>query len=113
MARWAEYFEQLFMLDPPSGQLRTAGLQALDADPPIDETASSIDNVKEAVAKLRGGKAAGVCNISAELLKAGGEAMIRGLHAVLTAVWHSGTIPPDWKRELVVPIWNNTAQHTR
>ncbi|KAG0730593.1 Retrovirus-related Pol polyprotein from type-2 retrotransposable element R2DM [Chionoecetes opilio] len=31
--------------------------------------------------------------------------MIRGLHAVLTAVWQSGTIPPDWKRRLVVPIW--------
>ena len=53
------------------------------------------------MAKLRGGKAAGICNISAELLKA----MIRGLHAVLTAVWHSGTIPPDWKKGLVVLIW--------
>ena len=57
------------------------------------------------MAKLRGGKAAGTCKISAELLKAGDEAMIHGLHAVLTAVWHSGIIPPDWKRGLVVPIW--------
>ena len=31
--------------------------------------------------------------------------MIRGLHAVLTAVWHSGTIPPHWKKGWVVPIW--------
>ena len=31
--------------------------------------------------------------------------MIHGLHAVLTAVWHSGTIPPDWKRGLVIPLW--------
>ena len=31
--------------------------------------------------------------------------MVRGLHAVLVAVWHSGAIPPDWKRGLVVPIW--------
>ena len=23
----------------------------------------------------------------------------------MTAVWHSGTIPPDWKKGLVVPIW--------
>ena len=30
--------------------------------------------------------------------------MIHGLHAVLTAVWHSGTIPPE-KKGLVVPIW--------
>ena len=58
-------------MDPPSGQLRTAGLEKLDADPPIDETAPSFADVKEAVAKLRGGKAAGICNISAELLKAG------------------------------------------
>ena len=47
MARWAEYFEQLFTVDPPSGLLRTAGLQMLDADPPIDETAPSIGDVKE------------------------------------------------------------------
>ena len=39
------------------------------------------------------------------MLKAGGKAMIRGLHAVSTAVWHSGTIPPDWKKWLVAPIW--------
>ena len=78
----------------------------LDGDLPIHETAPSIDDIKEAVAKLRAEKAAGVCSISAELLKAGGEAMIRGLHAVLTAVWHSGTIPPDWKKRLVVSVWN-------
>ena len=69
MARCAEYFEQL--VDPPSGQLQTAGLQTLDAEPPINETAPSIDDGKEAVAMLRSGKAAGICNISAELLKAG------------------------------------------
>ena len=61
-------------------------MQTLDADPPIDETAPSICDIKEAVANLRGGKAAGICNIRAELLKAGGEAMTHGLHAVLTAV---------------------------
>ncbi|KAG0718569.1 Sphingomyelin phosphodiesterase 3 [Chionoecetes opilio] len=92
MASWAEYFGQLFTVDPPTEQLHTTGLQAVDADPPIDESAPSLDEVREAVAKLRGGKAAGVCNISAELLKAGGEAMIRGLHAVLTAVWQQSAV---------------------
>ena len=37
--------------------------------------------------------------------------MIHGLHAVLTAVWHSGTILLDWKRELVVPIWKGKGDH--
>merc|ERR1712035_263168 len=92
-ARWAEYFEQLYMVDPPSRQLLTTGLETLEVDPPMNETPPSLDEVREAVAKLRGGKAPGICTISAELLKAGGEAMIHGLHAVLTAVWQSGTIP--------------------
>ena len=50
----------------------------IDADPSINKAAPSIDEVKEAVAKLRGGKTAGICNMNTELLKAGGEAMICG-----------------------------------
>ena len=50
------------------------------------------------MAKLIGEKATGICNISAELLKAGGEVMICGLHAALIAAWNSDTIPPDWKK---------------
>ena len=77
-----------------------------DADPPIDETPPSIGGVSEGVAKFRGGKTASICNISAELFKAGDEVMVRGLHAVLIDEWHSGTIPPEWKKGLVIPIWN-------
>ena len=53
------------------GQIQTTGLQVMDADQPINEAAFSLGEVKEAVAKLRVRKAAGICNINAELLKAG------------------------------------------
>ena len=104
-ARYAEYFEQLYMAEPPSGQLSLADVQMAAADPPVDETPPSLAEVRKAVSKLKCGKAAGICNISGELLKAGGETMIHGLHAVLSAIWQSGTIPSDWKKGLVVPIW--------
>ncbi len=67
----------------------------LAADPPVDETPPSLAEVRESVNKMKCGKAAGICNVSTEMLKAGGEDMIRGLHAVLSAVWQPGTIPPD------------------
>lgn len=51
---------------------------------------------------MKGGKAACVCNISAEKLKVGGDAVTRRLHGVLTAVCHFDIIPSDWKRGLVV-----------
>ena len=104
-ARWAGYFEQLYVAQPPTYQLQLAELHTLVADPPINVSAPSLAEVREAVARLKSGKAPGVCGISAELLKGGGDAMIRGLHAVLTAVWQTGSVPPDWKRGLVVPIW--------
>ena len=86
MPCWAVYFQQMFKINPPTGWLQTTGLQVLNADPSINQAAPSIDKVKETVAKWWDGKAAGICNISAELLKAGSEAMIRVLHAILTAV---------------------------
>ena len=102
-ACWAEYFDQLFKINPPRGKLQTTGLQVMDADMPINEAARSIDEDKEAVAKLRDGKAAGICNISAELLKARGEAMIRELQAFLTAVCHSVIIIPLWNKRVSRP----------
>lgn len=65
------------------------------AAPPIDESPLLVDEVGEALARLKAGKAGGICNISVELLKAGGEAMIHGFHVVLTAFWQSYTISLD------------------
>lgn len=55
--------------------------------------------------QLSSGKAVGICCIAAELLKAVGEPMARGLQAVLAAIWQSGTIPPDLLRGVVIPLW--------
>lgn len=85
-ACWVQYFEQLYMMNALCSQLPAAGLQKVDADPPSE-------NVKEVVARFKGGKSPSVCNIGAELLKAGGPAMIC---AVLTAIWQSETNTPDW-----------------
>ena len=51
------------------------------------------------------GVSSGICGIHAELLKAGGNAALVSLHAVLCSVWSAGIIPTDWKRGLVVPLW--------
>lgn len=99
---WTKYFEEIYTFNPPSDELPAAGLQMADVDPTIDESPSSLDDIREVVSKLNGGNATVIYSISAELLKARGEG--NGLNVVLTAVWRSGTIPPDPEREMVVPI---------
>ena len=56
------------------------------------------------VNQLKLGKAPGICGIHAELLKAGGNAALHLLLAVLCSAWNTGIIPTDWKRGLVVPL---------
>lgn len=72
------------MAQLPSGKLPTAVLQKANADKPT-ETTPFLDEVKETVARLRAGKVLGVRNICTKSLKAGGQAMISGLNAVLAA----------------------------
>ena len=55
--------------------------------------------------RLKWVKAPGICGIHAELLKAGGNAALVSLHAVLCSAWNTGIIPTDWKRGCVVPLW--------
>lgn len=55
-----------------------AGVVMAATDPPADKTPPSLAEVEEAVRKLKGGKPAGTCNISAERLKARAEAMAQG-----------------------------------
>ena len=57
------------------------------------------------ISTLKSGEAVGICSVPAELLKAGGEPMVLGLHAVLAAIWQSGSVPPDLLRGVVTPLW--------
>ncbi|XP_076041794.1 uncharacterized protein LOC143025679 [Oratosquilla oratoria] len=93
------------MGDSSNRQLPFFGVQVAVPYIPIGKSPPSLTEVKEAASKFKGRKGAGICTISAELLKAGSEAMICCLHAVLSAIWQSGTIPSDWKKGLVIPIW--------
>lgn len=93
-AHSAEYFNQLYMVDTPHGQLPVAGLLVANADPPLDKTQPSLAEVREAVTKLRGGQAPGIFNICVELLKARSEAMNHELVACsldccMAAYYHS------------------------
>ena len=61
--------------------------------------------VHTAVRKLKNGKAPGLCDITAEMLKASGDLGILWLTNVIKQVWQTGVIPPDWKKEIILPIY--------
>ena len=100
-ARWAGYFERLHQAAPPAVKLDVKGVAIPVADPPINCVPPSFVETQAAVNRLKWGKAPGICGIHAELLKAGGNAALVLLHAVLCCAWNTGIIPTDWKRALL------------
>ncbi|XP_076030862.1 uncharacterized protein LOC143019046 [Oratosquilla oratoria] len=84
--------------DPYVRQLLLDSVRVAVADPPIEESLPCLGEVKEDVSMLKVGKTAG--NISTELLKAGCETMICGLHA------GSPVLLPLTEKSLVGPIWH-------
>ena len=110
-ARWDGYFEQLHQADPPAVELDVMGVTIPIADPPINCDPPSLVETQAVVKWLKWGQAPWMCGIHAELLKAGGNAAFVSLHAVLCSAWNTGIIPTDWKRGLVVPLWNGKSDH--
>ena len=50
------------------------------------------------------GKSAGVDNIPAELVQAGGEAMIDILTSICNRIWNTGEWPTTWSQSLVITL---------
>ena len=105
-ARWASYFGWLYQADPPTVELDVRGDPTIPiTDPPINCDPPSFVETQAVVNRLKWRKASGIYGIHAEYLKAGENAVLVSLCAVLCSAWKTGIIPTDWKRGLVVPLW--------
>jgi len=63
------------------------------------------DEVRVALAGMKGGKAAGPSGLTADVMKAGGDAVVLWLLALFRAVWREGTVPDGWRESLLVPVY--------
>ena len=104
-ARWAGYFERLYQADLPTVELDVRGVAIPIADPTINCGPPSFVETRAVVNRLKWGKAPGICGIHAELLTAGGNAVLVSLHVVLCSALNTGITLNDWKRGLVIPLW--------
>ena len=65
------------------------------------------EEVNAALRSTKNRKAAGVCGIPHELLKYGGEEMVRELTTLFNLIVEEKIVPEEWKRAIIVPIFKN------
>ena len=98
--RWTEYCSELC-------NHKAKGDPEVLKHPPVTNIDSHLilrEEVEAAVKSLKPGKSAGVDNIPAELLQAGGETMIDVLLNICNKIWQTGEWPTPWTQSLVITL---------
>ena len=62
------------------------------------------EELEAAVKSLKKVKSAGVDNIPAELIQAGGEAVTNILTAICNKIWQTGDWPTPWTQSMVITL---------
>jgi L-rhamnose mutarotase len=101
--RWTQYCSNLYK-DHGGGDEVVKELEEIT--PHNDEDPQDIlySEVEEAIRTLKRNKSPGSDGITAEMLQAGGEQLVRHIHKLCNKAWHKGTIPEDWGKSILVPI---------
>ncbi|CAH8458083.1 unnamed protein product [Dicrocoelium dendriticum] len=102
LERWAEHFERQFnrseLLDFSPTSDRPAPW-AVPLDPP---SRSEVERESEL---LKLNKASGPDDLRPALFKFGGPALVDDVHEFLVRLWEQETVPTDWSRSIIVPIF--------
>lgn len=103
MSRWQEYFEELLEVGRDRQERKELIEKEITAQGEQEEI--SRDEIKEAISRLKNGKAAGYDKIRPEQLKCLGETGITVLHQLLNMIWRQKKIPEDWRIAVILPIF--------
>ena len=102
--RWRDYFATLLQSnDQPQQGVPHGDAYGAETVEEADEEIT-LEEVRNSIAKLKSKKAPGVCGVTGEMLKAGGEVTVRWMHSIVTVAWKAGSVPEDWRKALVIPV---------
>jgi hypothetical protein len=65
----------------------------------------TMEEVQKMLHKMKNNKSPGVDTIPSELIKFGGESLIKQIYELIRKVWAQEQIPDEWKRSIICPIY--------
>ena len=100
LKRWTKYCSELY------NYRATGDPEVLNVPPAINNDNHPIlrEEVEAAIKTLKKEKSAGVDNIPAEMIQAGGEDMISVLPSICNRIWQTGEWPTQWTQSLVITL---------
>ena len=102
LERWEEYF---------SGQLNIKHREMVDKvaqeETGKEEQGKEISmlEIEEAIQKMKTGKAAGVDEVTTEMIRAAGPIGLQWLYRLFRIIWKKKEVPEEWGKGLIIPIF--------
>ena len=99
--RWSEYCKELYQ-HPIKVDETLIGTEKSDPNP--EPTQVLEEEVKEAMNSIKKGKSPGVDNIPGELIKNGGEEMVKAVTTICQRIWRDKGWPEQWTKSIMIPL---------
>src|SRR6218665_3863690 len=103
--RWTEYCKDLYSETEQTDKILLKELR--DISPPDEDDERDViryEEVERAVIHLKKNKSPGTDGVEGEMIKAGGDEMIKAIHEICKQVWQEGTVPKEWTKSILITI---------
>jgi len=104
LSHWLEHFQELLNQDNPVDQSIADQIPQLPIISELD-TIPSIKEISAAANNLKNNKALGPDGIPGEILKYGGNLLLRQLYSFISSAWASNVLPTQWKDANMLMIY--------
>ena len=104
--RWKDYFEELLNVGVEDEGREERNIERREGgDMSVRNEYIMESEVKAAIRKMKKGKSAGLDRICVEMIKAGGESLVKWLLRIFNVCWRERKVPQDWQDACLVPIY--------
>ena len=104
MKWWKEHFSEVLSSEQPANPVGEDLGRVIEEEVEIDESEIKITEVREAIRRMKNGKASGADKVVAEMIKADIETSEIELTKLFNHIWQKEEIPNNWKKGIIVKI---------
>ena len=104
--RWKSYFEGLLnRREDARARIDLVGNLRVNRNEGENTGIIRKDEVRIALNKVKDGKAAGSDGVHTEMIKAGGDEVVKWLVRLFNSCWINGEVPTDWKKAMITQFY--------